>query len=216
MKIVGYNLAILQLIIFYNISYEILNSIIYLQKINTISYYWYMFTILTGIWEYYYIMQKKDVRKYALSNILNNKYVWTEKFNIINLLPKRFSLIFYTEYAAYADREYLVLKDDWSDLIEGTHCILCAIFSFAAIANLTINNYNNYLIAAAISMGSQLMNSILYIGEYIIQIQDPHNINYNSNKFPTGFMLIKRPFMYINIFWTIMPIYNIYMLFNNK
>ena len=212
MKIAGYNLAILELIIFYCISNELLNNYEFLQKINTISYYWYMFTILTGIWEFFYIIEKKNVRKYSLSILSKNKYVWTEKYDLTYLQPNKFSLIFYSEYAAYADREYLVLRNDWSDLIEGTHCLLCGVFSFAAIINLILNNYTNFIITASISMGSQLMNSILYMGEYIIQIQDSHNINYNSNKFPTGVMLCKRPFMYINIFWTIMPIYNIYIL----
>ena len=59
----------------------------------------------------------------------------------------------------------------------------------------------------SVAMGSQLMNSILYIGEYLIQINDIHSVNYNTYSFPTGFALSKRPFMYINIFWTIMPAY---------
>ena len=64
--------------------------------------------------------------------------------------------------------------------------------------------YKFYLGLGA-AMGSQLMNSILYMSEYIIQCRDPSNVNYNSDAFPCGFLLIKRPFMYINIFWTIMP-----------
>ena len=56
-------------------------------------------------------------------------------------------------------------------------------------------------------MASQLMNSILYMGEYFIQIKDKHSVNLNTPKFPCGFALIKRPFMYVNLFWTIMPCY---------
>ena len=62
------------------------------------------------------------------------------------------------------------------------------------------------------AMGCQFMNSILYILQYNIQTKLISNINYNSNIFPCGKFLIKRPFMYINIFWTIMPIYVIYTL----
>ena len=58
-----------------------------------------------------------------------------------------------------------------------------------------------------LSMGSQLMNSILYLGEYNIQTKDKHNANYNTSKFPLGFLWNKRPFMYVNIFWTIIPMY---------
>ena len=58
-------------------------------------------------------------------------------------------------------------------------------------------------------MGSQLMNSILYMVEYFIQCTDPNNVNYNDNEFPMGTLLSKRPFMWVNIFWTIMPLYTI-------
>ena len=51
------------------------------------------------------------------------------------------------------------------------------------------------------------MNSLLYISEYIIQTKNPISINFNSRKFPTGKYYIKRPFIYINLFWTIMPLY---------
>ena len=54
-------------------------------------------------------------------------------------------------------------------------------------------------------MGTQLMNSILYMGEYFLQVSDPNNVNYNNADFPTGIMLEKRAFMYVNIFWTLMP-----------
>ena len=53
------------------------------------------------------------------------------------------------------------------------------------------------------------MNSILYMVEYFIQCTDPNNINYNDDEFPMGTLLSKRPFMWVNIFWTIMPLYTI-------
>ena len=56
-------------------------------------------------------------------------------------------------------------------------------------------------------MGTQLMNSILYMSEYFIQTNTPSSINYNTPKFPCGKFLLKRPFMYINIFWTVMPFF---------
>ena len=54
-------------------------------------------------------------------------------------------------------------------------------------------------------MGNQLMNSILYMGQYFIQTGDKDSVNYNDDNFPVGFLLYKRAFMYVNIFWTIMP-----------
>ena len=65
-----------------------------------------------------------------------------------------------------------------------------------------------------IAMSAQFMNSILYIGEYTIQINEKYHINENRKEFPTGKYLSKRPFFYINALWTIMPIYVIYSIIN--
>ena len=59
-------------------------------------------------------------------------------------------------------------------------------------------------------MGSQFMNSVLYMANYFIQIKDPNNINYNTPEFPCGPFLLKRPFMWVNLLWSIMPAYVIY------
>ena len=64
----------------------------------------------------------------------------------------------------------------------------------------------------SVAMGTQLMNSILYMGQYLIQTGDMSSPNYNTPEFPCGKVLIKRPFMYINLFWTAMPIYAIVRL----
>ena len=101
----------------------------------------------------------------------------------------------------------MLSDNDWSRVIEGTHAYICGIFAISSICCKINNNQNNYLISIGLSMGSQLMNSILYISNYLIQTKDKNNINYNSPDFPTGFLLNKRPFMYINILWTIMPLY---------
>jgi len=65
------------------------------------------------------------------------------------------------------------------------------------------------LITKNIAMGAQLMNSILYMANYFNQIHESQNVNYNTKEFPTGTALSKRPFMYVNIFWTFMPLYTI-------
>ena len=122
------------------------------------------------------------------------------------ILPWKTSFIFYSEYAAYADREYMSDKDDWSIIIEGSHALFCAVFALLSLYFNLQGNMKNFYITMSISMGTQLMNSILYIAEYLIQINIPTNINY-KNRFPCGKFLEKRPFMYINIFWTLMPSY---------
>ena len=54
-------------------------------------------------------------------------------YSIINLIPTSFSIIFYSEYGAYADREYMVLTNKWSRTIEGTHEVFCGVAAFFAL-----------------------------------------------------------------------------------
>ena len=183
------------------------NELYYLFEMNSITYYWLCFTVLTGIWEFYYISQKKKIKSYSDYLLSKKKHVWSEKYYITGILPWNTSKIFYSEYAAYADREYKRLKDNWSQIIEGSHAILCGLFALFALYNNYISNIKNFYITMSISMGTQLMNSILYMSQYNIQIKTKKNINYNTISFPCGKYLIDRPFMYINIFWTIMPLY---------
>ena len=67
-----------------------------------------------------------------------------------------------------------------------------------------------------LAMGTQLMNSIIYMGDYFLQVNDPDNLNYNNDNFPVGFALTKRGFMYVNVFWTLMPSYVLYKTLTNK
>ena len=125
--------------------------------------------------------------------------------------------IFYAEYGGYADREYMTYTDDWSRVIEGTHAIFCGLFALLAINLKTRGKLRQFNVALGVSMGSQLMNSILYMGEYFLQVADKDNENYNNAEFPTGIMLEKRGFMYVNIFWIIMPAYIMfYEIMNQK
>ena len=98
------------------------------------------------------------------------------------------------------------ISDRWSLAIEGTHAILCGLYSTVGLVLFVTDpiNYKYYLCIGA-GMGSQLMNSLLYMSEYVIQTKDQQNVNYDSDVFPTGKLLSKRPFMYINILWTVMP-----------
>jgi len=142
----------------------------------------------------------------AFDLIRNRSHVWTNHYSLTNLNLNNFSQIFYSEYAAYADREYLTQKDDWSKLIEGSHCLVCGLSTLLCMIALLFKNFDTFLLMNGIGMGSQFMNSILYMVNYIYQTQDSNSINYNTDSFPTGQFLEKRPFMYVNIFWTIMPL----------
>jgi hypothetical protein len=99
--------------------------------------------------------------------------------------------------------------DDWSRIIEISHCTQCALFSFLAITFKIMGYHNNYLIALSVSMGTQFMNSLLYMSSYFIQEHEPSNINYNSSSFPSNILLTDRPFMWVNILWLVLPFYTI-------
>ena len=204
-----------------------------LKIVDYISFYWLLFTIITGLWEFSFLFNYNTTIIHAQQLLNNKEHVWTNSYSLINLLPNRFSVIFYSEYGAYADREYMKPNDDWSRIIEGTHCIFCglgALFAFLSLysKNSKFNNnigrkhdnankselFNiNFIIFISSAMSSQAMNSILYIVNYFHETRDPDNINYNTAQFPTGTILNKRPFMYINILWTVMPLYVLFMLF---
>ena len=202
----GITLGIVFIIIFTYLVYSIKDEHKIIKHMNDIVYLWLSFTIMTGIWELCFILNYNNVSNYAAHLIKNEEHIWDTQYSMINLFPHLFSKIYYAEYGAYADREYMS-KDDWSRVIESTHCIFCGIFSLLAIHYYENLKLNKYMLTLGISMGSQCMNSILYMINYFNEIGNPNSINYNNSTFPTGYMLNKRPFMYINIFWTIMPIY---------
>ena len=206
MTIKGYIGAIIELLLFAFISYLVRYKF---NNMNPVIYYWFSFSTLTGIWEYIYVTKYYSVATYADTLIELHKHVWTESYPITILLPWEFSKVFYAEYAAYADREYMsrMEGDYWSRLIESSHAILCAFFSFLALYFHYNGYYNHSMAAGCVGMGQQLMNSILYLGEYFLQCRDIYSINYNSTMFPLGKMMEDRLFMWVNLFWLILPTY---------
>ena len=210
--ITGIFIGIIELIFYFMFSYMFRNIYKSLKEIEVVSYYWYIMTVLTFVWETSYIIHFNEISADSSDLIMNNKHVWFSKYPLDSIIPWNLAKIFYAEYGAYADREYMLMGNDWSRIIEGTHAYICGIFSLIALI-FKINNFDKeFLIAASISMGSQLMNSILYLSNYGIQTTDMYNVNYNRANFPSGELLSKRPFMYVNIFWTIMPLYAIIQL----
>jgi RsiW-degrading membrane proteinase PrsW (M82 family) len=181
-----------------------------LKQMNVVSYYWFVITIVTGVlWETSYLVNYIDVGNYSHYLINNNQTVWTNEYDFIYVLPNKFAYIFYATYAAWGDREYMSTTDDWSRVVESSHAFFCGCFAACAIYNQWKGNKNELLITMAISMGSQIMNSLLYMVEYFIQMDTPQNINFNNASFPAGTMLSERPFMWINIFWLIFPTYTL-------
>ena len=213
---IGIYIALIEIAIFGILSYNIKKNTNNFNNLNNILYYWISFTILTGIWELSFICNYSSVNKLSENLLKNNTHVWTTNYNIDNILPWRFSQLFYAEYGAYADREYMS-KDNWSRVIESSHAILCGIFSLLCLLYKSNGNSKEYLITICISMGSQLMNSILYMFNYFYQTTQKYSVNYSTHSFPTGILLVNRPFMYVNLLWTLCPIYIIiYLIYNNN
>jgi hypothetical protein len=211
----GISIVLLQFSIFYACIRFISKIIKTYSMLDFVSYMWITLTILTGIWEISFIAFYSQINNISAFFIKNRKHVWFCSYDISYILPWKFARIFYAEYGAYADREYMTRVDTWSRIIEGTHAILCGIISFVSLYYLSMSKrekrekFINYI---NIAMGAQLMNSILYMGNYIIEINNINSVNYNSEEFPCGTLMSKRPFMYVNILWTIMPCYVIYKL----
>ena len=210
----GYILAIIELFLFYKISSFLRIDSHNLDRISPISYYWIAFTILTGTWEFFYVLNRPRVHRSANKLLRQKTHVWTNNYNLKFLLPQNFSRYFYAEYGAYADREYITSRDPWSLIIESTHAVFCGLNCFLGLYTLYINELHASLIFMSVAMSSQLMNSILYMSEYLIQINDRNSVNYDTKEFPTGYALCYRPFMYINVLWTVMPMYVLYSLLN--
>ena len=157
-------------------------------------------------WEFIFVTNYKCVSSQAMNLITNQEHAWTKYYPLSYITPWKMSEIFYAEYGAWADREYMTTSDDWSRVIESSHAFFCGLFSMGALFYKVVSKQNEeFLILMSVSMGAQLMNSILYIFNYIYQTHQVYSVNYNTASFPTGTGLIYRPFMYINLFWTLMP-----------
>lgn len=207
----GIGIGIIEISIYLCVGFILRDEFTSLKKINVISYFWLLMTVLTGIWEFAFITQYKEVHNYAEQLVQNNTHVWTTRYDLSYVNPWKLSRIFYAEYGAHADREYIALDNHWSRVIEGSHAILCGVFATLALYFKSHRKRTLFVISATVSMSTQLMNSILYMAQYFYQMKDPNNVNYPSAEFPAGFALWERAFMYVNVFWTLMPLYVIVM-----
>ena len=208
----GLELALIEVGLIFGVSYTLKQNDKDLSKLNAILFYWTFFTFFTGLWEAAFLIQYNTTCNTAKQLLETKSHVWTNKYDMSYILPWKFSNIFYAEYGAYADREYMQVKDNWSRVIEGSHAIMCGIFALLAIISKICEKDAHYFVSLSVCMGAQLMNSVLYMVNYFHQMKDPSNVNYITPYFPAGTFLEKRPFMYINIFWTIMPGYIILIL----
>jgi hypothetical protein len=202
----GWSICALELILYFFVSF-MFKQFPSFRQMNNITYYWLSMTILTGIWEASYLMNYDEIEELALQLRENNTHVWTNPYSLDYIFPWKLSKIFYAEYGAWADREYMSLSDDWSHTIEGTYAIFCATLSLFGMLTRLFSNELKSLIVISMAMAFQLMNSVLYMVEYGIQCKEIDSVNYNNASFPLGKAMLSRPFMYVNVFWILMPTY---------
>uniref|UniRef100_A0A6C0KE26 EXPERA domain-containing protein n=1 Tax=viral metagenome TaxID=1070528 RepID=A0A6C0KE26_9ZZZZ len=207
MKIYGFVGAIMEVVLFMCCFTQLRHHFSTIGEMNKIVSYWLGFTVLTGFWELVYLSYRRIINSYANELVKHNQSVWTNKYSISMILPWNLSKLFYSEYGAWADREYKTSADNWSFTIEGTHCMICGLFSLIALYAKVMGDMEIFYLALGGGMVSQFMNSLLYMEEYFIQTHLPANVNYDTPNFPCGKYLFKRPFMYINLLWMIMPAY---------
>lgn len=202
----GIVLALIVVTIWFGLSRYVRKNSATLSKINVVAYYWITFTVLTGVWEMAYLRNYQYVTQNLAKHLLETKtHVWFNKYSLMYILPWKFSNIFYAEYGAYADREYMSDKDCWSHFIEGTHWLLCGTPCLIALMFLVCKGYEHFRVMLAVGMGCQIMNSILYLAMYDIQVRDPESVNHDTPEFPVGLFWSRRPFMLINLLWSLMP-----------
>ncbi len=205
-RVNGIIIGLLEICSFLFISYYIRINNEQFVTIPLFSYFWFCITVLTGFWESVFIYNYDKVHDCAIDYIKNKKSTWTNEYTLDYVLPWKVSTIFYTEYAAHADREYLSKTNKWSKIIEGSHEWCCGLFSLLSLLAKYNNNSNLYYLCVGVSMGTQFMNSLLYISNYFIQMKDSNNPNYSSIDFPAGFLLCRRAFFWVNLCWLLFPV----------
>lgn len=57
------------------------------DEMNHITYYWIMFTILTGIWEASYILYHNETINMAISLLNTGEHIWCKKYLPSMILP---------------------------------------------------------------------------------------------------------------------------------
>lgn len=203
----GYTVALLVLFLFAVISHGVRVNVPQYLSMNDVMYYWFCFTTLTGIWEFFYITSYKPITIYAQKLKETNTHVWTTNYKITAVLPHNTAMLFYAEYGAHADREYMSTSrgDFWSRLIESSHALFCGVFCLGALIATYYNQATMATWLAATGMGAQFMNSFLYMGQYFLECADKNSPNYNCPDFPLGKLMMKRWFMWVNLAWLLFP-----------
>ena len=63
------------------------------------------------IWEIAFVYNYNNISKLSSELIASGEHVWLCDYDLSFLLPWKLAFIFYAEYGAYADREYMINGD---------------------------------------------------------------------------------------------------------
>lgn len=208
LKVKGYQVALLEILLFGLGAYAAQQYLTPLQAMGGLMYYWFCFTTLTGYWESVYIRTYDEIASFAQKLVENKQSVWTMDVPLYYVCPYYLAKLFYAEYGANADREYMSERkgDYWSRLIESSHATCCGLFACGSLVTLlATQSLAAATIVGMMGMGCQFMNSLLYMGEYFLQCNDKDSPNYCRPSFPLGRWMADRLFMWINLFWLLFP-----------
>ena len=160
-EVYGVIIALIELSIFFGTTVLVKKKTEVFKHVDNFSYYWLSFTVLTGIWEVCFILNYDNITVAAKQLITYDKHVWVSNYTLDYILPWKLADIFYSEYGAWADRQYTLTDSYWARLIEGSHGSVCGLFALIGLVNRLEHINRTYLICIVFSMGNQLMNSIL-------------------------------------------------------
>ncbi len=213
MMIKGYTVALLVLVLFASVAFHIRGLVPDFMHMNNVLYYWFCFTVLTGVWEFFYVLLYKPIAVYAEKLKATETHVWTTDYPLKAILPHNTATLFYAEYGAHADREYMssTRGDFWSRLIESSHALCCGLLCLGTLLSIYHDKVSAATWLAGAGMGAQFMNSLLYMGQYFLECGNVDSPNYNCPAFPLGKFMMKRWFMWVNLAWLLFPAYIIYV-----
>ena len=88
----GIVIGIFELLIFFIITYSIKKCSKNLNQVSNVTYYWLNMTVLTAIWEFFYVYNNAAIRAYSHHLWADNKHVWLNEYDVTYLLPNKLLL----------------------------------------------------------------------------------------------------------------------------
>ena len=82
----GTGIAFFEISLYLYISYSLRKYFKNLQNIDTVTYYWFIMTVLTFIWETSYIIHFNEISHISGDLIMNKNHVWTNKYPISSII----------------------------------------------------------------------------------------------------------------------------------